>query len=402
MEHMNKSLATASSQAEGVCANYAVDRLTNVPREVANHILAFLCFKDLIRLGAVSKMGRVFSPSAPSLKFSAQRANRQKQYNLLNSIDRYMIHRGDDKIKHFCVDWRFSAGVSEEGFRMMSWILIAVRCNVEVLELRLFVPELNKLEPDGTVLELPSCVYCCESLRSLSIDTQTILKAPSGTCSNNLQYLKLTHVRTDDDFGKWISRSCIKELLLFEVKVGSFTVDSPSLESFIFDYKHYNRPCHLSISGEKLTTIRIEWGFYNTISDTTRSLNVFAPNLKYLKWIGSLLNYQNLGKFLCLEKAQIFLKHKGDDYDFENAYEVLRSLCSVKILLREVLVHAQLDEVTYLSMHIMSLSDDLVPAMISLLKGMPNLSTLYLKSYPSLQMDKPKACGFKSKYWKSQ
>ncbi|XP_061988378.1 uncharacterized protein LOC133706837 [Rosa rugosa] len=53
-------------------------------------------------------------------------------------------------------------------------------------------------------------------------------------------------------------------------------------------------------------------------------------------------------------------------------------------------------------MHIMNLTDDLVPAMVSLLRGMPNLKTLYMNSYPSLHIVKPKACGFKRKYWKSQ
>ncbi|KAK9927743.1 hypothetical protein M0R45_024912 [Rubus argutus] len=115
---------------------------------------------------------------------------------------------------------------------------------------------------------------------------------------------------------------------------------------------------------------------------------------------------------MCLEKAHIFLKRKGDDYDFDNAFEVLSSLCRVKVLilseettkvlLREGSVHAPLDYITYLSMHIMSLTDDLVPAMVSLLRGMPNLSTLYINSYPSLQILKQKACGFNRKYWKSQ
>jgi hypothetical protein len=150
----------------------------------------------------------------------------------------------------------------------------------------------------------------------------------------------------DDGFGKWISCSCkcIKELLLNDVRVESFTIESSSLESFSFVYHYNNDPFHLSISGEKLAKIKIEWGFYETSSGTTRSLNVSAPNLKYLKWIGNLLNYQNLGKFMCLEKAHIFLKHKGDDYDFDNAFEVLSSLCRVKVLILS-------EETTKVKMH---------------------------------------------------
>ncbi|KAL6175905.1 hypothetical protein ACLB2K_052543 [Fragaria x ananassa] len=115
---------------------------------------------------------------------------------------------------------------------------------------------------------------------------------------------------------------------------------------------------------------------------------------------------------MCLEKAQIFLKRQRSDYDFDNAFEVLFSFYSakslvlsgetIKVLLREGSLHAPLDGTTYLGMHVKSLSDDLVPAMVSVLRGMPNLKTLYLNFYPSLNVAKPKACGFKKKYWKSQ
>ncbi|KAM5573158.1 F-box/FBD/LRR-repeat protein [Rosa sericea] len=409
MEHMHKSLATASSQAQGACADSMVDRLSSVPCEVAHQILSLVSFKDLTRMGSMSKRCREFYLSTPSLNFSSLYGNRQQQLNLLNCIDRYMIRRRDDKIKSFCIHWRFSAGISEESFRMMTWILIAVRCNVEVLDLQL---RLNR--KDGATLELPSCIYCCESLRSLLINTETILKAPSFACSNNLQYLKLTSVRMDDGFGKWISGSCkcIKELLLDNVHVGSFTIESSSLESFTLLYRHNSDPCHFSISGEKLAEINIKWENSKASSSITRSLNVYAPNLKYLKWIGNFLNYQNLGKFMCLEKAHIFLKRQGDDYDFDNAFEVLCSFYrvkslvlseeTIKVLLREGSMHAPLDGTIYLGMHIMNLTDDLVPAMVSLLRGMPNLKTLYINSYPSLHVVKPKACGFKRKYWKSQ
>ena len=62
----------------------------------------------------------------------------------------------------------------------------------------------------------------------------------------------------------------------------------------------------------------------------------------------------------------------------------------LQLLLREGSMHAPLDATTYLGLHIMSLTDDLVPAMASLLRGMPNLKTLYINSYPSLHIVKRK------------
>jgi hypothetical protein len=59
MEYKHELLATASSQAEAACAHYTVDRLSNVSREVAHHILSLVNFRDLTRMGSVSKRCRV-------------------------------------------------------------------------------------------------------------------------------------------------------------------------------------------------------------------------------------------------------------------------------------------------------------------------------------------------------
>ncbi|PRQ18427.1 putative F-box domain-containing protein [Rosa chinensis] len=167
MEHMHKSLATATSQAQGACADPMVDRLSSVPCEVAHQILSLVRFRYLTRVGSMSKRCREFYLSTPSLNFSSFYGNRQQQLHMLNCIDRYMIRRTDDKIKSFRIHWRFSAGISEESFRMMTWILIAVRCNVEVLDV-----ELRLNTKDGATPELPPCIYCCESLRSMLINTK--------------------------------------------------------------------------------------------------------------------------------------------------------------------------------------------------------------------------------------
>ncbi|BBH07639.1 F-box/RNI-like superfamily protein [Prunus dulcis] len=57
---------------------------------------------------------------------------------------------------------------------------MAVRCNVEVLDLELRIP-------DTTMLELPSCIFLCGSLRSLSVHCNKILTAPSLDSCTNLQ-----------------------------------------------------------------------------------------------------------------------------------------------------------------------------------------------------------------------
>lgn len=140
MDHKHKLFATASSEAPGAFRDSAVDIFSSLPDNLAHHILSDFSFRQLARVGGVSKRCREFYLSTPSLDFSSGDAvSRQHQFNLLNSIDRFMILHGDNRILHFRIDWDFYAGLSEEVFRIMTWIHIAVRCDVEVLELRFVV-----------------------------------------------------------------------------------------------------------------------------------------------------------------------------------------------------------------------------------------------------------------------
>jgi hypothetical protein len=66
---------------------------------------------------------------------------------------------------------------------------------------------------------------------------------------------------------------------------------------------------HLNISGGKLENIDLNWSFGT--SPDNHSLNIDAPNLKALKWVGLVLNSQYLGKLMNLQSAFIFLQPKG-------------------------------------------------------------------------------------------
>jgi hypothetical protein len=50
---------------------------------------------------------------------------------------------------------------------------------------------------------------------------------------------------------------------------------------------------------------------------------------------------------------------------------------------REEPMQAQLDEIWYLQMNIGRFTDELVPAVVSLLRGTPNLCTLYMRYKPT-------------------
>ncbi|KAM1037236.1 hypothetical protein ACFX13_032806 [Malus domestica] len=361
MEHKHKLVAAESSQARGTCPNYIIDRLSNLPDEVAHQMLSFLNFKELIRVGSVSKRCRELFLSTPSLVIcSPDSGNKQKHLNLLDSFDRFLLHRGDSKIQRLSISWCISSGLANKIFRMITWIHIAARCNVEVLDFAL-----NGKHIPGT-LELPACVFLCGSLRSLLVHMDTILKAPSFACSSNLQCLTLKSVTMDEGFCKWISSSCkcIKKLQLSYVSIENIIIESSSLESFSLVGSSLRgiRLCHLNISCEKLVDIHIE--FYK-FDSSSKSMNIFAPNLN-----------------ICKVK------------------DLILSEDTTQALFREGSMQLQFDDISYLSLHAGGVFDDLVPAMVSLLRGMPNLKTLHINSYP--RFFGSKSCKFNRKYWKSQ
>ncbi|KAM1306085.1 hypothetical protein PS2_008560 [Malus domestica] len=202
----------------------------------------------------------------------------------------------------------------------------------------------------------------------------SVVKTPSVAFSSNLEYLELMNVEIKDEgFFKWISCSCksIKELILCGLGcIKNITIESSSLEKFEL-YDGFCTPIHLNISGEKLETIRVSWRFR---SSKGKSLNIFAPKLKYLFWRGNVMKKANLGKLECVEEASMFLEPKADDFD-----NLLKVFCcvhrveylvineaTIKALFREGgSTQARFNNLSYLEMDIRSFSDELVPALAS-------------------------------------
>ncbi|CAN6577387.1 unnamed protein product [Malus baccata var. baccata] len=221
----------------------------------------------------------------------------------------------------------------------------------------------------------------------------SVVKTPSVAFSSNLEYLELMNVEIKDEgFFKWISCSCksIKELILCGLgRIKNITIESSSSEKFEL-YDGFCTPIHLNISG--------------------KSLNIFAPKLKYLFWRGNVMKKANLGKLECVEEASMFLEPKADDFD--NLLKVFCSMHRVEYLvINEATIKALFSEggstqarfnnLSYLEMDIRSFSDELVPALVSLLRGMPNLCTLYV-GYHSSRDTKSDASRFDVEHWKLQ
>ncbi|PRQ43979.1 putative F-box domain, leucine-rich repeat domain, L domain-containing protein [Rosa chinensis] len=208
MEDRGKSKllnTTVSCQGHAVRAatEGLIDRLSNLPDHVAHHILSFLEITDLTRFGCVSKGCRELYLSTPSLNFDGFSSEHLQGYDqrlrLWSYLDRYFFHRGVNKLERFHFHWELhyadqqTISREDENFRLDKWIYNAIRCNVEVLDIKI---KSRYLEAPP----LPFCVLLSRSLKSLSVHMYgNISKAPSPASFSNLECLKLRGVILVDE-----------------------------------------------------------------------------------------------------------------------------------------------------------------------------------------------------------
>lgn len=342
-------MATAScGEGRGGCVENEImkDRLSSLPDEVAHHILSLstqphpLEMKDIALFSCASKRCRELVLSNPTLRFDDPCGSGStciKRLEVMNSLDRLLAHRGDNKLQLFDIIWyphcsgnhsRTLCFCKNEIFRVITWIHnVLGRCKVE--KLYLLIENCYYASVGHT---FPSCIFHSESLRSLMVDFHCTIQVPSFAFSSNLKSLKLRFVTiVDEAFFKWISCccKCIEDIYLDDVYgPKNVTIQSSSLESFHFEGAHSRDVCHLHISGEKLKEIVIDWSFDSPMN---KSLNLFAPNLKKINWAGNLMNHPNLGKLVFLEEAAIRLRPRVDDWN--NVFEVLCSLQGAKAVI---------------------------------------------------------------------
>ncbi|RXH93745.1 hypothetical protein DVH24_014321 [Malus domestica] len=224
---------------EGTSSEAGIDRFSDLPEEVAHHILSFVDFKYPIRITTKNKPKHLAS--------------------LMSSFDGYLHFRGHNRMQRIRIHLSFSTSKNEKKYcddysrLLLKWIHNAVRCNVEHLDL-------NFDHCVTSTFSLPSFILHSQSLRSLLVSlgiiNSDVVEGPSLSFSSNLRYLSLCYVKiVDESLFKWISWCCkyLKELHLRSVKgIQDISVESSSLESFPF-INHGD--VHLSISCEKLENI---------------------------------------------------------------------------------------------------------------------------------------------------
>nr|DAD20794.1 TPA_asm: hypothetical protein HUJ06_022257 [Nelumbo nucifera] len=281
------------------------DRISALPKAVLHYILSFLDVRSAVQTSMLSKRWRYIWTTLPYLNFDHilflaygwnWGGENLGMDQFLDLIDRVLFLRGGSHIQKFrlyCIRNYFDTG------RLHTWTLVAARCNVEEVDIRVSAKE---------AVELPHCLYISESMSVLKLNLgskRPKLVLPSSMGLPNLKILHLCSLCfVDDELTNKLLCNC------------------PLLESLIIRYCTLKNVENLKISAPRLKNLVIETCFEDSevYEESGRSfsckINVSAPNLISFKCRDHLKREYTLENLYSLVNADIDM-YLEEDYDNE-------------------------------------------------------------------------------------
>ncbi|KAG4394992.1 hypothetical protein AAZX31_20G130400 [Glycine max] len=160
------------------------DWIGNLPNEIIQHILSLLPTKDAVKTSVLSRRWHSQWMFVRNLDFAEFPPNmNQKRKLFMDFVDRVIALRKPLDLNLFAL----VCEVFTDASRINSWVCAAVKHNVQHL---LLVLDQIHLEP----LELPHCLFTCDTLRKAFIVADILLNLPSSIHFSNLKLLTLQYV----------------------------------------------------------------------------------------------------------------------------------------------------------------------------------------------------------------
>ena len=308
-----------------------------------------------------------------------------RRFRFNNFVDRFMSRRNwhGTKLHNFILHWCFELPLTDEAYRVDTWLSQAVNSGTQKIQLE---PSVTERFP------LPQFILSCKSVSFLSVKTNnSILKLPSTSSADRginttLQILVLHYLQIEDDFfGEWLSQfkslkklnltriSRIKRISLvccgIDTSLQTFFLDSVQIEEEdyfgewlshfkslkvlnlirirgiksmsihnssidVLAIKYCDDLVDITIFAEKLRKLLILWYPHNK-SSSVRSLKILAPNLEDFRWVGHVVDYYCIEDFSSKLNLIIALGLSDQLYESSTKYylhKILRSMQRAKVL----------------------------------------------------------------------
>ncbi|XP_027152556.1 F-box/FBD/LRR-repeat protein At3g26920-like [Coffea eugenioides] len=102
-------------------------------------------------------------------------------------VDRVLLLSDVQSLHKFCLKWEFDCDI----FNMNRWVTPAIACNVQVLDVSLYCPDVW--------YKLPRSLYTWETLELLELSNHIVIKVPNFVCLPRLVTLNLNLVEFESN-----------------------------------------------------------------------------------------------------------------------------------------------------------------------------------------------------------
>ncbi|OVA07742.1 F-box domain [Macleaya cordata] len=372
-------------------SNNEEDRISNLPDTLIHQILSFIDMNYAVQTSVLSRRWRYLWTSIPTLNFDSNLLQLpETRYTnveaFIDFVDRVLMLRDSSDIQRFNLHFFGTEDADYDSTsRVNTWILAAVRRNVQELLLRVSLWEYQ-------TFQFPPSLFTCKSLTKLELSLGDMSESefipPKSMDLPMLKSLELCGVSIyDEKFTDMLFSSC------------------PVLESLII------KDCRLNlnnISTLKLKHFKLEYEYYDSEDSVVKTLKLYAPNLTSFICKSYMSHDYALENLSSLVTADIHLMVEDEEEDetsvtystlsvevkqlyAQNIMKLLRALHTVKDLtlspsLLEVvsgapnLLDSQPPQFCNLRCLMLGtfLSRDCFPAITYLFRISPNMESLYL------------------------
>lgn len=209
---------------ERIWVGAGLDRISDLPSNVIDHILACLPLKDAVRTSALSKKWKEKWHTVPHIIVDEHLFHERSQRKLEGIIN-YILTRHEGKIEKFSL----SIEKVKDCYNMKLWIWRLSEKSIK---------ELSLIIRRGQHNEVPSHLFSCQQLRTLNLCRFEVKHAHSFKGFNNLISLQLNKVNIETAiFERLISRCPVLERLTVRNLncIDHLHINVPNLKYFRFD-----------------------------------------------------------------------------------------------------------------------------------------------------------------------
>ncbi|KAL0000874.1 hypothetical protein SO802_014655 [Lithocarpus litseifolius] len=299
------------------------DRISNLPDLLVSHILSFLTTKEAVATSILSSRWKTLWTLVPNLDLdedefewilSDEKQSRKKKWDdwdgwvcpsgftFVQIVSKIWALRNAYPLQKFYLNWLYDC----DPIHVDKWVSTAIASDLEELTLNI-CPNLP--------FDIPNTLFnCCKTLVDLRLHGNIIVDPPPSSLGfPSLKILHLLGVQyaNHDSFSRFLTCCPILEYLCLEVI-------------------EMDEECNFIITLPTLKRLDLN------MQDFLYKLEISAPALEYLEFVGFLHKVILLENLSNLVKAVLFVSHDsevGDTEDYGNrVMDFIRALYNVKSL----------------------------------------------------------------------